>query len=79
MLRQRERTQNEISLKQEWIKNSAVLASVTPWVLLLVLSFQAQTIEAYNQVGGRLVLLTGLVLTALAYLWISKISESVAI
>ena len=79
LLRQRERTQNEISIKQEWIKNSAVLASVTPWVLLLVLSFQTQTIEAYNQVGGRLVLLTGLVLTGFAYLWISKISESVAI
>ena len=77
-LRQRERTINEISVKQEWIKNGAALASITPWLLLILLSFNSGTKEAFGDNGGRTVLLVGLALTLVAYQWISRISESVS-
>ena len=46
-LRQRERTVNEIHIKQEWIKNGAALASMAPWLLLILLSFNSSTKESF--------------------------------
>jgi tight adherence protein B len=77
-LRRHERTYDEIAIRQGWIKNGAILASVTPWLLLIILSFHSQTIIAFNSPSGRVVLLSGLVATGLAYKWISSISDSVA-
>lgn len=77
-LRQRERTFNEIAIKQEWIKNGAVLASLSPWLLLVILSFHSQTVAAYSNTGGRVVLASGLVLTFIAYRWITHISQSIS-
>lgn len=77
-LRLRERTENEIAIKQEWIKNGALLASITPWLLLVLLTFNSETRAAYENDGGRFVLLIGLGLTIVAYLWISRISQSVS-
>lgn len=77
-LRLRERTENEIAIKQEWIKNGALLASLTPWLLLVLLTFNSETKAAYENNGGRLILLIGLGLTIIAYHWISRISQSVS-
>ena len=77
-LRHRERALDEIAVRQNWIKNGAALASLTPWLLLLVLSLHSQTIMAYNSDAGRLVLLSRLLMTGLAYRWIARISESVS-
>ena len=77
-LRQRERALNDIAIKQDWIKNGAVLASLAPWLLLLILSFHSQTVSAYNSLGGRVVLGIGLSLTFVAYKWITLISESIS-
>lgn len=77
-LRRYERTYNEIAVRQGWIKNSAILASVTPWLLLLILSLHSQTVSAFNSPSGRMVLLSGLLATGLAYKWISSIADSVA-
>lgn len=77
-LRQRERTVNEIHIKQEWIKNGAALASMAPWLLLILLSFNSNTKESFGTHGGQVVLLIGLALTLSAYHWISRISDSVS-
>jgi len=77
-LRQRERTVNEIHIKQEWIKNGAALASMAPWLLLILLSFNSKTKESFGTHGGQVVLLIGLALTLSAYHWISRISDSVS-
>lgn len=77
-LRQKERAFDEISIRQDWIKNGAILAALTPWLLLLILSLHSQTVTAYNSASGRFVLLTGLVITVIAYKWINRISSSVA-
>ena len=77
-LRQRERTVNEIHIKQEWIKNGAALASMAPWLLLILLSFNSNTKESFGTHGGQVVLLIGLALTLSAYHWISQISDSVS-
>lgn len=77
-LRQRERAFDEIAIRQNWIKNGAALAALTPWLLLLVLSLHSQTIDAYNSNAGRTVLIVGLIATGLAYKWIYYISESVS-
>ena len=63
----------EIVVKQSWIKNSAHLSAAAPWLLLLLLSTQPSTSEAFSTSGGVLILISGLGFTAIAYLWLSLI------
>ena len=65
----------EIEVKQNWIKNSAHLSAAAPWILLLLLSTQPATSEAFSTPMGVLILCTGLGLTALAYLWMNSLSH----
>ena len=65
----------EIEVKQNWIKNSAHLSAAAPWILLLLLSTQPATTEAFSTPTGIVILCAGLGLTALAYLWMEKLSR----
>lgn len=65
----------EIEVKQNWIKNSAHLSAAAPWILLLLLSTQPATADAFSTPTGVLILCTGLALTALAYLWMNSLSR----
>jgi tight adherence protein B len=65
----------EIEVKQNWIKNSAHLSAAAPWILLLLLSTQPSTAQAFSTPTGVLILFIGLVLTALAYLWMNSLSR----
>lgn len=65
----------EIEIKHGWIKNSAHLSSAAPWLLLLLLSGQPGTAEAFAQPGGIAILVTGVFLTSLAYLWMGKLGQ----
>lgn len=65
----------EIEVKQNWIKNSAHLSAAAPWILLLLLSTQPATSEAFSTPTGILILCAGLGLTALAYLWMNTLSR----
>ena len=65
----------EIATKQNWIKNSAHLSAGAPWILLLLLSTQKSTTDAFSKSTGILILLTGLLLTAVAYLWMNKLAR----
>jgi tight adherence protein B len=65
----------EIDVKQNWIKNSAHLSAAAPWILLLLLSTQPSTSQAFSTPAGLLILGTGLGITAVAYLWMNSLSR----
>ncbi len=65
----------EILVKQSWIKNSAHLSASAPWILLLLLSTQPGTSQAYATKTGVMILISGLLLTSLAYLWMNQLAK----
>jgi len=65
----------EIQAKLGWVKNSALVAAVAPWILLLILSSQPSTVQAFATGTGILILLTGVVMSVLAYLWMSRVGR----
>lgn len=74
-LRQDLALRKEIEIKHGWIKNSAHLSSAAPWLLLLLLSSQPGTAQSFAQPGGVSILLIGVILTSLAYLWMGKLGQ----
>ena len=67
-LRQDLALRREIEVKHGWIKNSAHLSAAAPWILLLLLSTQPSTAAAYSTPTGAIILIAGLVMTAIAYI-----------
>ncbi|CAN2176349.1 TadB Flp pilus assembly protein TadB [Candidatus Nanopelagicaceae bacterium] len=65
----------EMAAKQQWVRNSAHLSAGAPWILLLLLSTQASTRTAFMTSQGTFVLLTGVAMTVIAYLWMGKLSQ----
>ncbi len=65
----------EIEVKQNWIKNSAHLSAAAPWILLLLLSTQPSTSQAFSTPTGLLILGAGLGITAIAYIWMNSLSR----
>jgi tight adherence protein B len=61
------RTRAELEARQAWTVNGARLAVASPWVVLLMLSFQRDVIRRYATPGGAAVLVAGAVLCLLAY------------
>ncbi|MEN9517372.1 MAG: hypothetical protein RLZZ159_1238 [Actinomycetota bacterium] len=65
----------EIRTKFGWIRNSAALASAAPWLLLVLLSSQKTTVEAFSTSAGKGILITGVMMTAIAYLWMERVGH----
>ena len=65
----------EIQAKHSWVKNSAALAAVAPWILLLLLATQPNTLMAYTSGAGFIILILGAVLTVFAYFWMEKVGK----
>jgi tight adherence protein B len=65
----------EIQAKHSWVKNSAALAAIAPWILLLLLAAQPNTLQAYTSGSGFAILITGAVLTVVAYFWMEKVGK----
>jgi len=65
----------EIDAKLGWVKNSAVVAAIAPWILLVILSTQPSTLQAFSTGTGNLILLLGIALSAIAYLWMSRVGR----
>jgi tight adherence protein B len=63
----------EIRTKFGWIRNSANLAAVAPWLLLLLLSSQESTREAFSTSDGITILTVGVIFTGIAYLWMERV------
>ena len=74
-LRQDLALRREIEIKHGWIKNSAHLSAAAPWILLLLLSTQPSTAAAYSTPTGAIILLMGLVMTAIAYVWMNRLGR----
>ena len=65
----------EIQVRYGWIRNSANLAAFAPWILFLILRTQESAQEAYSEPVGQLIIVLGVFLTFLAYLWMQKIAK----
>ena len=74
-LRQDLALRREIEVKHGWIKNSAHLSAAAPWVLLLLLSTQPATAQAFSTTSGAMVLAFGVAMTAFAYIWMAKLGQ----
>ena len=65
----------EINAKLGWVKNSALVAAIAPWILLLILSTQPSTLRAFETPAGNLILVIGVALSVLAYVWVSRVGR----
>jgi len=63
----------EVQAKLGWVKNSAVVAAIAPWILLLILSAQPTTVAAFSTPTGFMILGIGVLLSVIAYLWMGKV------
>lgn len=65
----------EIKAKHGWIRNSAVVATLAPWILLLILSAQPSTVQAFSTGTGVFVLILGVVMSVVAFIWMERVGE----
>jgi tight adherence protein B len=61
------RTRAELEARQAWTVNGARLAVASPWIVLLMLSFQREVIRRYATTEGTLVLIAGALMCLVAY------------
>lgn len=67
LLRADARTRAELETRQGWVVNGARLAVAAPWVVLLMMGTQTQTVQAYNSPQGVTLLAIGAGVCVLAY------------
>ena len=65
----------EIQAKLGWIKNSALVAALAPWILLVILSSQPSTLQAFSTGAGMLIIFFGLGLSVIAYIWMCRVGR----
>lgn len=65
----------EIEAKQSWVRNSAHLSAAAPWILLILLSTQESTSQAYSSFSGMVILGIGLCMTCTAYIWMGFLAR----
>jgi tight adherence protein B len=75
LLRSDARIRAELEARQSWVVNAARLAVAAPWLVLLLLSSQSSTLQAFDSAGGSLLLAIGAVVCVLAYRIMLKIGE----
>ncbi|AZI58392.1 type II secretion system protein F [Nakamurella antarctica] len=66
-LREDARTRSELTARQSWSVNAARMAVCAPWLVLLLLATQRETLEAYDRPTGTLILAFGAVVSVSAY------------
>lgn len=65
----------EITTKFGWVRNSANLAALAPWILFLILRTQENAKAAYLEPTGKFIMLFGVLATITAYIWMNKIAR----
>lgn len=81
-LREDARARAELETRQGWIVQAARLAVAAPWVVLLLLATQKQTLAAYDSPVGTAILLGGGAVCLVAYrlmLHIGRLPEDVRV
>jgi tight adherence protein B len=66
-LRDDARTRAELVARQSWSVNAARMAVAAPWLVLLLLATQRETLRAYDSPTGTVILVSGAVLSFVAY------------
>ncbi len=66
-LRDDARARAELLARQSWSVNAARLAVASPWLVLILLATQKQTLRAYDTPTGTLILVVGAVVSVAAY------------
>lgn len=61
--------------KQSWIRAASRLGVAAPWLVLVVLSGRAETIEAYDSAAGVAIILGGALLSMFAYRMMSRLGR----
>lgn len=61
----------ELKSRQSWILGSARLGQLSPWILVVLLSFRAESATAFATSAGAAVILAGVVLSLIAQRFIS--------
>lgn len=74
-LRQENAMRAEVEARHGWVRSSASLAAIAPWVLLVILSAQPSTRAAFTSVTGLYILIAGVGLTAIAYVWMNLVGR----
>ncbi len=66
-LRDDARTRAELLARQSWSVNAARMAVAAPWLVLVLLATQRETLEAYDTPTGAVILAVGAALSLIAY------------
>jgi tight adherence protein B len=66
-LRDDARTRAELLARQSWSVNAARMAVAAPWLVLILLATQRETLQAYDTPTGTVILVAGAALSFLAY------------
>lgn len=74
-LRDDARTRSELEARQAWSVNGARLAVASPWLVLLLMSFQSDVIHRYASATGVVVLTVGAVACVIAYRLMMRIGR----
>lgn len=74
-LRQENTMRAEIEARHGWVRSSASLAAIAPWALLVILSAQPSTRAAFTTTTGLYILVLGVALTAIAYIWMNIVGR----
>ena len=74
-LRDDARTRAELMARQSWSVNAARMAVCAPWLVLVLLATQQETLNAYDTPTGTLILVIGAVLSLVAYRMMIRIGR----
>lgn len=66
-LRDDARTRAELLARQSWSVNAARMAVAAPWLVLILLATQRETLQAYDTTTGVIILAGGAALSLIAY------------
>lgn len=66
-VRRERNLRREVEAKQSWVRVAARVGVAAPWVVLVLLSFRAETAAAYNSPMGVTLVLCGLALSLVSY------------
>jgi len=66
-LRDDARTRAELLARQSWSVNAARMAVAAPWLVLILLATQRETLQAYDTATCTIILIAGAVLSFVAY------------
>ena len=67
LIRADARTRAELLARQSWSVNAARMAVCAPWLVLVLLATQRETLAAYDSPTGTFILLIGAALSVGAY------------